>query len=84
VVLLLGAAVSVAVFAVRTAFSADPLTVDVAVGPQISMLLILGAVGAVAGFYWLISRWTFGGEFVDDAVDSGTEAVEQAKEAVDD
>lgn len=84
VLLLLGGAVGGSIYLVRVALTAEVVAPTLTLGSQTSLLVVLGAVGAIGGFYWLLSRWTFGGQFVDDAVDSGTEAVEQATDTLDD
>jgi len=84
VVLLLSGAVATGIYIVRVALFADVQAPQVTPGSQTSLLLVLGLVGAVVGFYWLLSRWTFGPEFVDDAVESGADAAETVQDQLDD
>jgi hypothetical protein len=84
VVLLLSGAVAAGIYIVRVALFADVQAPQVTLGSQTSLLLVLGLVGAIVGFYWLLSRWTFGAEFVDNAVDSGVEAADTVQDQLDD
>jgi len=84
VVLLLSGAVAAGIYIVRVALFADVSAPQVTLGSQTSLLLVLGLVGAIAGFYWLLSRWTFGPEFVDNAVESGADAAEAVQDQLDD
>lgn len=84
VVLLLSGAVAAGIYIVRVALFADVQAPQVTLGSQTSLLVVLGLVGAVGGFYWLLSRWTFGSEFVDNAVESGADAAETVQEQLDD
>jgi type VI protein secretion system component VasK len=84
VVLLLSGAVAAGIYIVRVALFADVQAPQVTLGSQTSLLLVLGLVGSVAGLYWVLTRWTFGPEFVDNAVDSGADAAEAVQDQLDD
>jgi len=84
VVLLLSGAVAAGIYIVRVALFVDVQAPQVTLGSQTSLLLVLGLVGSVAGCYWVLTRWTFGPEFVDNAVDSGADAAEAVQDQLDD
>lgn len=82
-VLLLFGAIAAGIYLVRLALFAEVRAIDIALGAQTTLLVLLLIVGAIGGYYFLLSRWTFGGEFVDESVESGTDAAEQIADTAD-
>jgi nitrate reductase NapE component len=46
-------------------------------------LVLIGLIAVPAFLVWILTRYTYGSDFVDDSVESGAEAAETAAETAD-
>jgi ABC-type proline/glycine betaine transport system permease subunit len=84
ILILFGIAIAILGVGVRTALYGDLPDLS-GVGTALDSQTALLALGAaILGLYWLLARTTFGGETVDQSVESGVEAADQIEDVRND
>lgn len=76
--------VAISTYAVRLGISGDLTVPAVELGPQTQLLIVMAAVGGYGFVVWMALRETFGGEDVDEAVESAADAADEVKDQTDD
>jgi len=77
-------AVALSVYVVRLGLFAELQMPSLpSVGPQFQGVIILGLLLSPVVIGWILVRYTFGPRFTDDAVESGTEAVDSAQDTLE-
>ena len=70
-------------YAVRLGMYGDLTVPGVELGPQTQLLLVLAILGGYGFVVWMAMRETFGGEDVDEGVETATEAADEAQNVLD-
>ena len=76
--------IAISAFAVRAGFTGDVAVPTPDIGPQTQMLLVMAVLGGYGFVVWMALRETFGGEDVDEGVDSATEVADDIQDRRDD
>jgi hypothetical protein len=75
--------VALSAYAVRLGVHGDLTVPGVSLGPQTQLLLVLALVGGYGFIVWMALRETFGGEDVDEGVDTAVETAETVQDNID-
>jgi len=84
ILVLFGISIAILGVGVRTALHGSVPDLSGLGGAVDSQLVLLALGGAIGGLYWLLARATFGGETVDESVESAGEAADQVDDFTDD